>query len=165
MRLVSLFAIKVLYDSNDKQYNTVKLIEYSSCSNGINYSTSGNSLLGYLVSTISFSRALFSSSLAHHSRAIPFQFYLFSIYYFSLGHINEQNIFPIMRQYARPYFGLFNFAQIKRKWHFYSFFSSNHRLAARSPVLFPHVFSSSSSTCSCWSTMLAHICALHKILM
>lgn len=117
-----MFAIKVLYDSNDKQYNTVKLIEYSSCSNGINYSTSGNSLLGYLVSSISFSRALFSSSLAHHSRAIPFQFYLFSIYYFSLGHINEQNIFPIMRQYARPYFGLFNFAQIKRKWHFYSFF-------------------------------------------
>lgn len=46
--------------------------------------------------------------------------YLFSIHSsFGGCHINEQNIFPIMRQYGCPYFGLFNFAQIKRKWHFY----------------------------------------------
>jgi len=47
--------------------------------------------------------------------------YLFILPSTPLGHgtLMKKIFLPIMRQYGQPYFGLFNFAQIKRKWRFY----------------------------------------------
>lgn len=57
-----------------------------------------------------------------------------------------------MRQYGQPYFGLFNFAQIKRKWRFY--FPA--RLEWPSPLPAP---------CTLVALLGGTIGPLHKILM